>query len=55
MNNREITQIVKTNRLSKAQLICKDQMLFCCHFREPSTKLYETHNAKARFINLLPN
>jgi len=38
MHNMEITHIVKTNSLSKKSIGCKDQVFFCCHFRETYVK-----------------
>ena len=48
MHNREITNIVKTDSLSKTQLIVRTKGYFCCHLREtyvPPKKIcfnYET-------------
>ena len=37
MHNREITHIVKTNSLSKTQLIVRTKCSFCCHLRVKKT------------------
>jgi len=38
MHTRDITHIVKTNSLSKTQLIGKTKCLFWCHLRESCVK-----------------
>jgi len=38
MHNREITHIVKTESLSKIQLVVRTKCSFCCHFRETYVK-----------------
>ena len=53
MHNREITHIVKTDGLSKTQLIVRTKRSFCCHLRETCVKtknifFFIKHNAKAR-------
>ena len=51
MHNRDITHIVKTDSLSKTQLIVKNKCSFCCHLREiyvktKDKKCDKKHNAK---------
>jgi len=39
MHNREITHIVKTDSLSKTQLIVKTEYSFCCQFERNLCKI----------------
>ena len=58
MHNREITHIVKTDSLSKTQLIGRTKCSCCCHLREtyPAAKKQQQRcmktNSKARFDTL---
>ena len=47
MHNREITHIVKTDSLSKTQLVVRTKYSFCCHLRETYVK---TKNKKKVFM-----
>ena len=43
MHNREITHIVKTESLSKNQLVVRTKSSFCCHLRETYVKTAKMH------------
>jgi len=43
MHNREITHTVKTDSLSKAQLIARTKCSFCGHLRETYFKTEKTN------------
>jgi len=43
MHNREITHIVKTESLSKNQLVVRTKCSFCCHLRETYVKTAKIH------------
>jgi len=47
MHNREITHIVKTDSLSKTQLVVRIKCSFSCHLREN-----QVNTKKARFETL---
>ena len=44
MHNREITHIVKTDSLSKTQLVVRNKCSFCCHLRETYVKTKKTQS-----------
>jgi len=47
MHNREITHIVKTDSLSKNQLVVMAKCSFCCHLRETYVK---TNKKEEKFL-----